>query len=178
MTRISGSSRALASSPASLARTLYVVDVENMAGSADLSVRDVAIVKQRLLAAVPTSPGDQTVLAISHHNGEAALFGWKVSAERKFRSGRDGADLALLESIQDTRWVADRFDRVVIASGDHAFALTARALRTAGLDVLVVSPDVGMSPALRRAAEGNVVTLGSTHPLQIIPLTTSSKDAA
>lgn len=159
-------------------RTLYVVDVENMAGSGDLCTRDVEAVQYRLFAAVPSSVQDQTVVAVSHHNGEAALFGWSGSAERKFRSGRDGADLALLETIDDIAWTAARFDRVVIASGDHAFALTTRALKIAGMEVLIVSPDVGMSPALRKAADGHVVRLGPSRSLSQSGLINFPKDAA
>lgn len=175
MTRNPGSSGARP--PRTHPRTLYLVDLENVAGASEICYRDVATAQRRIQAAIPAGDGDQTVIAASHHNG-AACLGWKGPVLRKWRSGPNGADLALLEHVEDIAWTADRFDRVVIASGDQAFALTVRALKNAGIDVVVVRPDLGMSKALHRAAEARVVPMGSAHPRQIITLLSPSKDAA
>jgi len=159
-------------------RTLHLIDLENMVCQSEFSRRDAAIARQRVRAAAPVADGDQTVVAVSHHNGAAACFGWNEKVQFLMRSGQDGADLALLGHVQDIEWVAERFQRVVIASGDNAFALTARALKAAGLEVLAISPDDGFSNVLRRALDGAVLPLGPQYPRHSLTLLTAAKDAA
>jgi hypothetical protein len=159
-------------------RALYLVDVENMVGSSAPTPGEVARAQRRICAAVEPCPGDHTVIAASHHNARAMFFGWSGAAQRKMRSGADGADLALLESVADVRWVAERYQRVVVASGDHAFAFAVASLRAEGVEVIVIRPDIGLSPAMRLAAGPNVVHMGSALPANIVNLFTHTKDAA
>lgn len=159
-------------------RTLYLVDIENMVGRSELTGGEVAQAQNRICTAVQPRTGDHTVIAASHHNALAMIYGWIGSAQRKMRSGIDGADLALLESVADIRWVAARYRRVVIASGDHAFAFAVASLRAAGVEVIVIRPDRGLSSAIRRAAGPNVVPLGSRLPANVVNMFTHTKDAA
>lgn len=149
-------------------RTLYVVDLENIVGCSEIAVKDVAVAQRRIEAAVPSRRGDHVVIATSHHNGAAMMYGWDGSAERKVLSGQDGADRALVESIEDVEWLAKRYQRVVIASGDHFFAFALLRLKNAGIDTILVPPDVGCSRALRKAAGAKIVPLGSAHPIRSI----------
>lgn len=159
-------------------RTLFVVDIENMVGSHDLSQGDVSKAQRRINRAVEAFEGDHTVIAASHHNALAMFYGWAGSAQRLTRSGPDGADRALLESVADIQWVAERYQSVVVASGDHAFAFAVAALKAAGVAVIVIRPDLGFSPAMARAAAADVVSLGSALPANVINLFSQSKDAA
>jgi hypothetical protein len=68
------------------------------------------------------------------------------------RRGKDGADLALLEHASNNRWVASRFDRVVIGSGDGIFEDKALALRSLGVTVGVIGRVGGTAQGLRRVA--------------------------
>lgn len=159
-------------------RTLYLVDIENMVGSSAPTRSEVAQIERRICAAVQPCAGDHTVVAASHHNALAMSLGWTGTAQRKWRSGIDGADLALLEAVADIPWIAERYRRVVIASGDHAFTFAVASLRAAGVEVIVIRPDIGFSSALRRAAGPNVVSLGSRLPANVVNLFTHTKDAA
>lgn len=159
-------------------RTLYLVDIENMVGSSAPTCSEVTQVERRIYAAVRPRLGDHAVVAASHHNALAMIYGWTGTAQRKMRSGIDGADLALLEAVTDTSWIAQRYRRVVVASGDHAFTFAVASLRAAGVEVIVIRPDIGLSSALRRAAGPNVVALGSRLPSNVINLFTHTKDAA
>jgi hypothetical protein len=76
-------------------------------------------------------------------------FGWG-EARRVVRSGRDGADLTLIQ-IVDTENVAARFGRVVIGSGDRIFAEPAARLQSLGASVTVVSRRESLSRELRFA---------------------------
>lgn len=66
--------------------------------------------------------------------------------------GPDAADRRLLGDV-DPAWTADRFDRVVIGSGDHAFAPLARKLGSQGVEVWAVSWHRSLSRELRQAAD-------------------------
>lgn len=70
--------------------------------------------------------------------------------------GKDGADAALIDMI-DIRHAAERFNELVIVSGDHAFAPIAHAARKVGLSVRVVAPRHGLSTALRVFADTAVI---------------------
>lgn len=92
----------------------------------------------------------------SHRAARTVAFAFG-GALRRWRSGPDGADLALLEEMRDLR-IMRRFDRVTLFSGDGIFANALAALAGAGIETTVVSWDSLLSPRLRLAAR-HVVTL-------------------
>ncbi|NTV39259.1 MAG: NYN domain-containing protein, partial [Demequinaceae bacterium] len=53
------------------------------------------------------------------------------------REGRHGADLELCNALEDTDFIASRYSEVVIASGDHIFCASVRALADAGVPTTV-----------------------------------------
>ncbi|MHA7239568.1 NYN domain-containing protein [Arthrobacter sp. TMS1-12-1] len=149
-------------------RTLFVIDIENMVGSGTaLTAPQVGKVQIRINAAVTFMAGDHTVIASNQNNAAVVCFTWKGPACRKIRSGKDGADQALLEDLNDPTWVASHYDHVVIASGDHAFANTVAAIKSAGCPVTVIAPNVGLSKRMRLAAGPDLVPLGSPFPTSI-----------
>jgi len=133
-------------------RTLCLVDLENMACGATLDKAKVARLQQQISITVGLGDKDQVTIATGRQDALAAWYGWKGSAQRLMRPGRNGADLALLDTIRDHRKIANRYQRVVIASGDHIFASAVAALKTLGLEVIVVAPPVGLSKQMRLAA--------------------------
>jgi len=72
--------------------------------------------------------------------------------------GPDGADNALIADaagLLDAEDLGQRFDDVVIGSGDHIFESTVRRLRRTGMKVhLVVASCLSLSRELERAADG------------------------
>jgi NYN domain len=131
-------------------RVLHLLDIENLLGGPTFTLADARSIRAVYAATAPTGVVNQVVLATSHHAAAPAWFAWPQSARRLVRSGPDGADLALIDVIATER-LAERFDRVVIGSGDGIFALVAKWLEGAGVRVTVVARRGSLSGALRRA---------------------------
>ena len=83
--------------------------------------------------------------------GALAFVAWVWARARSVPGyGKDGADLALLEVLQED--VARRFDAVVVASGDGVFADLVMELTGRGVHVTVVAHECALSAQLRLAA--------------------------
>ena len=120
-------------------RTLHVVDVENLNGSAQCLQPDVTAVCLRYRDVAGFRRGDHEVLASSHFAAESgALYGWDGHPQWKLRSGEHGADLELLEVLRP-EMIIGHFDRIVIASGDGIFARPCLDLWREGIDITVVA---------------------------------------
>ena len=100
----------------------------------------------------PVQPEDHVIVACNPHIAVAAYQGW-AGARILPAHGPDGADRALLRVVHDDRWVAQRYDRVMVGSGDAIFAEAATALRRWGIAVGVVSLESALSIGLRRRAD-------------------------
>lgn len=131
-------------------RTIHLIDIENLAGVPRPAQPRVEFLRQVYEDRGYLNPGDQHVIACNHGASGAVGFGWPGGRLLQ-KSGEDGADLALIEVIEKEN-IAARFDRVVIASGDHIFAGPAARLGQAGVEVTVVTPARGISRELIRAA--------------------------
>lgn len=118
-------------------RALHLVDIENLAGAAIPTKNRVAEVQARYLASLRFGVDDQVVLAANHLALMNAWLGWP-HARYRVRSGKDGADLELLDVIEHEN-IADRFSRVVIGSGDGGFGRAAASLAARGVRITVVS---------------------------------------
>jgi hypothetical protein len=132
-------------------RTLHLIDVENVAGMARPTETQVGAALARYRAAVRVGPSDQIVIAANLTTAAWAKWAWPGALVRA-ASGPDGADLALLGDA-DPDHVARRFQRVVIASGDHVFTERARELRARGLHVEVLARPGALSHNLRGSAD-------------------------
>ena len=144
------------------ARTLHVVDIENLVGAATPTLRQVIEVQGRYLACPGFGAEDQVVMAASHRGLLNAALGWP-HARYRVRSGRDGADLELLDVLLHEN-VAGRFTHVVIGSGDGTFGIAAAHLTARGVRVTVVSRRDSLSVHLARAAR-DVIYLDTPRPL-------------
>lgn len=144
-------------------RALCLVDLENLAGGTAGSAAWFLAVADRFCAAARLRPHDLVVAAMDASVWSRVVFelprGWRV----RFGFGPDGADRALLDSV-DIPLVAGRFARVVIGSGDRAFAHLAADLATAGCRVEVVSRPGSLSAQLAAAA-GTVTALPDPTPV-------------
>lgn len=101
-------------------------------------------------AAVSLSDHEQVVIGTSHVGVLATGLGWQ-GPRIVVRSGVDGADLALLDVLIEER-IEERFDELVLASGDGIFADVVASLGAAGVNVTVVARSDRCSNRLRLAA--------------------------
>jgi hypothetical protein len=131
-------------------RALHVVDIENLAGAAVPSLAVVAEVQFRYFARLDLGVDDQVVMAASHLGLLDAARGWP-HARYRVRSGKDGADLELLDVLEHEN-VAARFTHVVIGSGDGIFGRSAARLAARGVRITVVSNQRSLAPGLARVA--------------------------
>lgn len=131
------------------ARTLHLIDVENLAGTGLPCPAQIGAVYSWYQQQVGFGAVDHVVLACNHLALVDAAFGWP-GARYLVRSGPDGADLELLDVLEHEN-VVERFTRFVVASGDGIFAAAA-GLAAAGRWVTVVSRREALSARLRLAA--------------------------
>ncbi|MDP9870029.1 MULTISPECIES: hypothetical protein [Streptosporangium] len=137
-------------------RAVHLLDVENLVGNARPATRDVQAMMDRYRERVPIGGMDQYVVAVNH--GAMLPVGLALAGiQLLVRSGPDGADAALGEVIRLDH-LADRFERVVIGSGDGVFAESADWLSGRGVLVVVVSRPGALNRRLRRTA-GQVIPL-------------------
>jgi hypothetical protein len=131
------------------ARTIHLIDIENLAGIALPTAVEVEMIREAYVAAVEVGPEDLTVIGSSHSAARVVWWSWP-GARRLVRSGPNGAGLALLQSIEAER-LADRCERVAIGSGNGIFAEACARLQAAGCEVTVACRDESLSRALRFA---------------------------
>lgn len=134
-------------------RTIAFIDIENLTSSSTPTLPQC----QRIWSIVEKviDPSKTPVVAACSHRA-AKIASFAIPGARwKWRSGPDGADLALLEEL-DPDALAPRFSHVVIASGDGIFAERAARLAAAGLTVTVVSRRRSLAKRLELAS-GHVV---------------------
>lgn len=131
-------------------RQLILIDIENLTGTPSPTSHEVEAAKAGLRQVVPGFDDAQHIVACSHHAAPAVAFAFR-GARHLWRSGPDGADLALLDVLENER-VAERFERVTISSGDGIFTMSAAWLAGAGVDLTVVALPGHLSARLQLAA--------------------------
>jgi len=136
-------------------RRLVVVDIENLVGGAVLAVEQAERAHRFIQEAVSLNDREQVVIGTSHVGVLATGLGWR-GPRIVARSGADGADLALLDVLKHER-VEERFDGVVLVSGDGIFTDVVASLGASGLDVTVVARAGRCSKGLRMAASRTVL---------------------
>jgi hypothetical protein len=131
-------------------RRIVLVDIENLIGIAWPTSGEVEAVMIALAAVVPGFGEAHRVVACSHRAAHTVAFAYPT-ARHLWRSGPDGADLALLEVLEDEH-VAERFEYVTICSGDGIFASVAARLAEHGVDTTVVALEGHLATRLELAA--------------------------
>jgi hypothetical protein len=136
------------SSSATNQRTLHLVDIENLVGNPRATKTEALGAFAHYLDLAGYREADQIVVAANPGLVREIAFDLPVPCSVHAAHGTDGADNALLGAA-DPAWVTERFERLVIGSGDGAFAPTARTVRDCGTPVLVVSRPSSLSSRLR-----------------------------
>lgn len=131
-------------------RRLHLVDIENLIGCARPTTAEAAACRGAYQDCAGVRPGDLVVVACNHGAAGTVGLSWR-GARLLLRSGPDGADLALLDVITNEA-IEERFEAIVVASGDGLFAEAVARLGGLGLDVTVVSNHRALSRQLRLAA--------------------------
>jgi uncharacterized LabA/DUF88 family protein len=127
-----------------------LVDIENVAGGAIVTEAIARRARDVVVASLAVAECEQIVVGTSH----VGVFNvWAVwpGARLRVRSGEHGADLALLDVMQFER-IEQRFDEIVLVSGDGIFADEVARLAAAGAPVTVASWAETLSAQLRLAA--------------------------
>jgi hypothetical protein len=130
-------------------RRLVVVDIENVVGGAVMTVEQASCAHMCIEGAVGLHGDEHVVIGTSHVGLMPTGLGW-AGPRLVARSGDNGADPALLEVLTEER-VEERFDEVVLVSGDGIFTDAVAALSAAGLRVTVVTRPEACSKRLRMA---------------------------
>ena len=129
-------------------RELHLIDIENELGSGQVKAADIARFRTFYIKANNVPANAHIVVATSSsQNLLESAFGWP-GARTVWLPGHDGADRALLEIAYEEN-VEKRYDKVVIASGDHIFAEAAEALQNLGVKVKIFARAVFVSLVLR-----------------------------
>jgi hypothetical protein len=128
-------------------RAAHFIDVENLVGSGRLESQMVHEAFSLYQAAVQVGAKDVVLVAAGVHNRRAVIEGWP-RAYYQFRSGKDGADLALINFFHEFD-VMSSVGRVIIGSGDNRFAEVAHFATAHGIPVDFVTYRGAMSYKLR-----------------------------
>lgn len=131
-------------------RRIVLVDIENLVGTASPTSEEVEAVMAALGEVVPGFGDAHRVVACSHRAAHTVAFACPTE-RRLWRSGPDGADLALLEVLEDEH-VDERFEYVTICSGDGIFSAVAARLARHGVDTTVVALKGHLATRLELAA--------------------------
>lgn len=133
-----------------------LIDLENATGTASPKAEWALLVRETLTEVLGLSGGELVTVASAHRAARTTAFYWNGS-RLLWQSGVDGADLALLEVIENepvTRTCA----KVTIVSGDGIFAGPLAGLSAAGVETTVVSIQGHLARRSRLAAH-NVIEL-------------------
>jgi hypothetical protein len=134
-------------------RKLISVDLENMLGGSmsTASAQEVSACYINLRTAIGTTDLDHVVIGV-HPRWAFLARSVDASARIVTRPGRDGAELRLIEALEDVTFLRRRYDEVVIASGDHRFLETIMSLNDAGVPTVVAGYYGAVAKVLQLAA--------------------------
>lgn len=146
-------------------RTLHLIDIENLTGGWPTR-HAVPRLAQAYRHQVSVGEQDHVFAAFCPTYGSYGLY---LPSWMKFRIGNggvNGADDALLDLADDPTWVARRFRRVSIGSGDGIFADLAESLEAAGVGVTMVTALGRASKRLKRVCSSRLrLTFADHRPL-------------
>jgi hypothetical protein len=143
-----------------ISRTLHCIDAENLSGAPMVSAQRLTATYANYRAHVNVGPFDQTIVTTSHFNALAVGLSWPAGQYR-WRSGRDGADLELIDAVKAQVQQSD-FDHVVIASGDRIFGELVWWLTERKIRVTVVGIPGSISHVLKLVADNVIVLKGNS----------------
>ena len=118
-------------------RTLHLIDIENLVGCGKVTAEAVAQVRRRYMSASMAQVNDTYCIAAHPMNRNALLEGWR-GASYLYRKGKDGADQALLNLYWGLK-APEKFQRIVLGSGDFIFWQLVEDARQIGIKVEVLA---------------------------------------
>lgn len=131
-------------------RKLHIIDIENIIGKADFTEADARRFKEIYWGhAVAVERFDDVILASSRLAATNSWWAFPQGIQRLIKDGPDGAELAVLEAL-DVSQAAQRYDEVVLASGDHLFADLVQDFQRRGVTVQLI---IGRGTPARRLLE-------------------------
>ncbi|MFM7029797.1 MAG: hypothetical protein ACKOWK_01860 [Micrococcales bacterium] len=143
-------------------RSLYLIDAENAVGTSHLTEAQVAKVRTTTFDLTYPGKNDQVYVATSHHNMEAASFGWP-QAQHEFLSGEDGADFLIIKKMIDVG-NAVNFEKVYLASGDGCYTECVNFLMLAGVKVTILARRGSLAAELK-ATGAEIIWLDADYAL-------------
>ena len=132
------------------ARTLHLIDLENLAGGGGMNLPSAQAARERYEQQINIDEDDLVVVA-SGPSSVLVIHESFRGARQLVGRGLDGADRALIDVVNHER-IAERFPRVVVASGDAIFCDAVSQLGGQGTHVIVASDPGRLSRRLRLAA--------------------------
>ena len=141
-------------------RRLVVVDLENVVGGLCRTEAMTRWGRRFLLDALDLRPHDQVVVGVDGETMHAVAWDWPGARIVLGRHMRNGADLALLDVLDEG--LVRRFNEVALVSGDAIFTDAVASLTSQGIKVTVVAHENSLSLQLRLVA--SEVVLLSREP--------------
>ena len=132
-------------------RALHLIDLENIVGNPDATGAEVEAALEAFIAAAAVGPDDLVAAAVNHRLYKRACLSLDRGWEVKLASGPDACDHLLLDAAP-VDWVAERFDRLVVGSGDAIFIDLVVSVRRRATPVWVVAQGRCLSRRLASAA--------------------------
>lgn len=154
-------------------RTYHFIDMENLVGKPHCTEAEVETAFRQYLDCADVRETDPVIVATSHHNQCAIAFGVRSARDARIlpaRSGKNGADLALIEEINNYIF-RPGLDNVSLGSGDGIFAFSMSRLKREGVNTRVVGNEDSVAHELWKAS--NSVSL-----IRNINANIARKDAA
>jgi hypothetical protein len=144
-------------------RALHLLDVEYLGLGPGLTAHDLVLVLERYRPLADWHLGDHLVAAASTYVYERIAFDLPGVRLLPAGGGPDAADLRL---IDEATHVIDltRYDRVVLASGDHIFGSVANAAHDLGVEVWVAAYEFNLARSLAESVD-RVIDLTVAHAL-------------
>lgn len=134
----------------SQSRTIHLIDIENLCGQPVVTVERAREARAAYENRITIGEHDLIVVASSRMSAFAAYAVWP-EARRLWRDGKDGADICLAQVIT-FEGLPERFNRVVLASGDGGFTEFVEYLTARNVTVDVVGLERHLAYRLAIAA--------------------------
>jgi hypothetical protein len=148
-------------------RRLVLIDLENLVGQSPrcASACEYRHAFHALVASLNLTDEDLIVVGV---NPNLAFVAGDIAPGARIvtRGGPDGAEDRLIEELRNPAFLAQRFGRVVIASGDHGFLDSVLLLNHHDVDTTVAALPDQLATSLRLAARHIVWLSPPREPLE------------
>jgi len=141
-------------------RRLVLVDVENVVGGAVKTEAQAHWARQEVESKIGFRENDHIVIAAGRKGVFPSHAAWPT-ARIEIGLGLDGADLVLIEIMRSEN-IHQRFEEILLISGDGIFTDEVSKLGSLGARITVVAHEHGLSQRLKMSAT-NVKTFSKKY---------------